>query len=135
MIKRLLIIICLFLITSCSVNKKDLYKLTVNEEEIIVGYSKQEAIFNTFEEIEFDEKGIVSKITIYPKDYNAPVLINDIELDSSISNIISLFEGYESNGAGVVEKKVHGKINRIILYNNILNDDLDELDHITITFE
>lgn len=135
MIKRLIIIICLFLITSCSVNKKDLYKLTVNEEEIIVGYSKQEAIFNTFEEIEFDEKGIVSKITIYPKDYNTPVLINDIELDSSISNIISLFEGYESNGAGVIEKKVHGKINRIILCNNILNDDLDELDHITISFE
>ena len=135
MIKKLLVLICLVLVTSCSVNKKDLYKLTVNEEEIIVGYSKQESIFNTFEEIESDEKGIISKITIYPKDYDAPVLINDIELGSSISNVISLFEGYESNGAGIVEKKVHGKINRIVFYNNILNDDLDELDHITITFE
>ena len=37
--------------------------------------------------------------------------------------------------AGVVDKKVSGKINRIIFYNNILNNDLDELDHITISFE
>ena len=46
-----------------------------------------------------------------------------------------MYNGYDSNDACIVDKKVSGKINRIIFYNNILNDSADELDHITITFE
>lgn len=135
MIKRTLIILCLFLITSCSVNKKDLYKLTINEEDVYVGYSNADSIFTSFDSTKTDEEGILTELTLYVKDYDSPILINDIELDPSILINKELFEGYDSNGACVVEKKVHGKNNRIVFYNNILNDNLDELDHITIFFE
>ena len=135
MIKKILVILCLLIITSCGVNKNNLYKLTINEEDIFVGYSKEENISFSFDEIEADDKGIITKITIYPKDLNNPLYINNIEIDDSISINQEMFKGYESNGACVVEKKVSGKINRIIFYNNILNDNLDELDHISISFE
>lgn len=135
MIKKILVVLCLLLLTSCGVNKKYLYKLTINEEDIYIGYSNIENISFSFDEIETDDKGVITKVTFYPKDIEYPIYIDNIEIDNSISIDQIMYKGYESNGACVVEKITSGKTNRIIFYNNILNDDLDELDHITITFE
>ena len=135
MSKKILVILCLLLLTSCGVNKKNLYKLTINDEDVYVGYSKKEDISLEFDSVKVDDKGIIKEITIYPKDYDSSISINNVEIDDSISVNKEMYKGYDSNGACVIDKKVSGKINRIIFYNNILNNDLDELDHITISFE
>ena len=135
MSKKILVILCLLLLTSCGVNKKNLYKLTINDEDVYVGYSKKEDLSLEFDSIKVDDKGVIKEITIYPKDYDSSIFINNIEIDNSISINKEMYKGYESNGACVVDKKVSGKINRIIFYSNILNTDSDELDHITISFE
>ena len=135
MSKKILVILCLLLLTSCGVNKKNLYKLTINDEDIYVGYTKGEEITTSFDELEVNEKGVITKITLYPKDYGSSISINNIEIEDSISTNKEMYNGYDSNGACIVDEKVSGKINRIIFYNNILNDSADELDHITITFE
>ena len=135
MSKKILVVLCLLLLTSCGVNKKNLYKLTINDEDIYVGYTKSEEISTSFDELEVNDKGVITKITLYPKDYESSVSINNIEIENSISTDKEMYNGYDSNGVCIVDKKVSGKINRIIFYSNILNDDIDELDHITITFE
>lgn len=135
MIKKIFIFLLILLLTSCGVNKKNLYHVVVNEEEIIVGYNKADNIFTSFEDKKQDEEGILTSATFYVKDYDAPIIINDIELSSSINENLILYEGYMSGDACVIEKKVSGKINRIIIYNNILNDNLDEVDHITVSYE
>ena len=134
MIKKIFIILFSLLLVSCSVNKKNLYHIKVNGEEIIVGYSKKDNIFTSFDDYKIDEEGVLTSGTFYIKDYNEPIYIDDVELSLSIVENCALFEGYMSNDACVIEKKVSGRINRIVLYNNILNDNLDELDHITLLF-
>ena len=135
MIKRLLIVLVLLLVTSCGVNKKDLYKLTINDEEIYVGYSKKDSVISSFSEIETDDEGVITKIVLYPSEYDSSILINDVEIDDSISVDTEMYKGYIVDGQGVIDKSVSGKTNRIIFNNNIFNDNLDELDHITILFE
>lgn len=134
MIKRILVILCLLMLTSCGVNKNNLFKLTINDEDIYVGYSKIDDINTSFDEIEVDDKGIITSLTIYPKDYDSTISINNVDIDNSISVNSLMYKGYDSNGACVVEKNVSGRVNRIVFYNNILNDDLDALDHITLSF-
>ena len=135
MIKRILIVLVLLLITSCGVNKKDLYKLTINDEDVYVGYSKKDSVISSFSEIETDDEGIITKIVLYPSEYDSSILINDVEIDDSISVDTEMYKGYIVDGQGVIDKSVSGKTNRIIFNNNIFNDNLDELDHITILFE
>ena len=135
MIKRLLIILVILLVTSCGVNKKDLYKLTINDEDIYVGHSKKDSVVTSFSELETDDEGVITKIVLYPSEYDSSILINDVEIDDSISVDTEMYKGYIVDGQGVIDKSVSGKTNRIIFNNNIFNDNLDELDHITILFE
>ena len=135
MIKRILIVLVLLLVTSCGVNKKDLYKLTINDEDIYVGYSKKDSVVSSFSELETDDEGVITKIVLYPSEYDSSILINDVEIDDSISVDTEMYKGYIVDGQGVIDKSVSGKTNRIIFNNNIFNDNLDELDHITILFE
>ena len=122
--KKILLFFCLLLLVSCGVNKNNLYKLTINDEDIYVGYTNGFQISTSFDELKTDDKGVITKITLYPKDYDSSIAINGIEIDDSISTNKDIYYGYISNGACVVEKKISGKTNRIIFYNNILNDDL-----------
>lgn len=135
MIKKIFLVLLILLLTSCGVNKKNLYHILVNDEEIIVGYDKADNLFTSFEDGKQDEDGILTSATFYVNDYDGSFIIDEIELSPSISRNCELFGGYMSGDACVIEKKVSGKINRIVIYNNILNDDLDEVDHIIVTYE
>lgn len=135
MIKKIILILFVFVLSSCSVNKKNLYHLTVDDEEVIVGYSKLDNLFTSFDECKIDDKGVITSIVIYPKDYDNQIMINNIELSNSIEENALLFEGEMIDEICAIEKKVSGKINRIIIYNNILNDNLDEVDHLVISYE
>lgn len=136
MIKKIgTVLFVLLILSSCSVNKKDLFNLFINDEEIIVGYTKSEDIYSSFDNIKVDEDDIITSITLYPKDYDSLIFINKVEIDSSIETMCAMYNGYMKDGLCIIEKKVKGKVNRIVLYNNVLNDDLDKLDHIVISYE
>lgn len=135
MTKKFLLLLLLLFLSSCSINKKNLFKLNVNGESIYVGYTKISDITSTFDDIETNEDGVITRLTIYINDYSGPIFVNDYLLNDSIIDNVNGYEWYESNGAYIVEKAISNKVNRMIFYNNILNYDLDKLDHITISFE
>lgn len=148
MLKKIFVILILLFTTSCSIEKKDYYNFSIDNYKIVVGYDDSKYLKNAFEinnnellllnkhfaNVGFNED-IISCFEFNLKDYGSIFKIDDIELDKSIKNNCEMLNGeyfYKQTKGCIIQKQVGENTNAIIMYGDILNDDLDELSKIEI---
>lgn len=127
------------LLFACKSKKEDFYNLKIGDIEIVVGYDQSvdenlpiEYSINTI-----NKKDVVSKIIYYAGDIDASLYINDYKL-TSIKETCDYFSGdyMEKNGHSCIfGKRINKHDNYVILYSDILSDDLDQIDRIEIYYE
>lgn len=143
-IKKLLIIAICLILTGCGkVNKEDLYTVNIEGIDISVGYDDSSVLANTISEYETitdkDEKEILDKIVVYIKDLNSPTItIDGLSITSSISETCELFNGELTNKNGyvcLISKRVKKHDNYILIYGDILSDNVDEVDRVEVYYK
>ena len=86
---------------------------------------------------ETKKKELITDLTIYADDTNKDIKINDISISNGINNVCNTLEGtlIEKNGyTCVLNKLVDNVNNTVILYSDILEDNLDKVDRIEINY-
>lgn len=141
MLKKLLIILNLFILVGCSSSREDYYILSFNNESIAVGYDDvndvDTSLLDSFSTISNKDKNIVSSITVYTSDVG-DIYLNGTILNKGIKETCDVLNGEygEKNGhVCLLSKRVHGHNNYILLYSDILSDDLDKIDHIVVEYK
>lgn len=138
--KKFLIIVFLFISILLSLNflppkKEDFFKLTFNDREISVGYDEYLNI-SGIDHYAYDEKGKLSELVIYLNDLQEAYL-NDAPLNN-IEDVCTSFNGelkQNNTKACLIQKDVKGKVNYVILVNNILADDEDKIDRVEVYYK
>ena len=92
--------------------------------------------FGNINLINYKKKNIVTYFEFNIKDYGSSYKIDDSTLDKSIKTNCDLLGGEYINknnvNACIIQKQVGNKTNALIMYGDLLNDDLDELSKIEI---
>ncbi len=127
------------LLFGCGDKKEDFYNLKIGNNEIVVGYDQgiDESLPIEYSINTINKKDVVSKIIYYVDDLNADLYINDYKL-SSIKETCDYFSGeyFEKNGhACMFGRVVKGHDNYVLLYSDILSDNLDQIDRVEIYYE
>lgn len=138
--KKFLIIVFLCISILLSLNflppkKEDFFKLTFNDREISVGYDEYLNI-SGIDHYAYDEKGKLSELVIYLNDVQE-VYLNDVPLNN-IEDVCTSFNGelkQNNTKACLIQKDVKGKVNYVILVNNILADDEDKIDRVEVYYK
>lgn len=138
--KKFLIIVFLCISILLSLNflppkKEDFFKLTFNDREISVGYDEYLNI-SGIDHYAYDEKGKLSELVIYLNDLQEAYL-NDVPLNN-IEDVCTSFNGelkQNNTKACLIQKDVKGKVNYVILVNNILADDEDKIDRVEVYYK
>lgn len=141
--KKILSIVFLFLLTACgNINQKDLYKITIGGKSIVVGYDDSSVIddnIDSYTTTMKDDKEILNKIVVYINDIDNDILIDDIKITDSIAQTCTLLNGEFSNAYNgevcLVAKRIKKHDNYVLIYSDILNDDLDKTDRVEIYFD
>ena len=127
------------LLFACESKKEDFYNLKIGDNEIVVGYDQSidESLPIEYRINTINKKDVVSKIIYYVDDLDADLYINDYKL-TSIKETCDYFSGeyIEKNGhACMFGMVVKGHDNYVLLYSDILSDDLDQIDRVEIYYE
>lgn len=138
--KKFLIIVFLCISILLSLNflppkKEDFFKLTFNDREISVGYDEYLNI-SGIDHYAYDEKGKLSELVIYLNDVQEAYL-NDVPLNN-IEDVCTSFNGelkQNNTKACLIQRDVKGKVNYVILVNNILADDEDKIDRVEVYYK
>jgi len=136
--KKLLLVLCLFMLSACG-NKY--YVISVGEEKITVG---KDTTIPTNENINYktytDKKGneVLSEISFLVDDVDSEIKINDVSINDSVKSLCDSFNGeysYKLNETCLIHKTVSNRENYIIISGNILNDNVDKIDNITVGYD
>lgn len=138
--KKILIIIFLLISVFLSLNflppkKEDYYKLSFSDREISVGYDEY-LNYTGISHYAYDEKGKLSELVIYLDDVGM-LYLDDVLLDN-LENVCSTFNGElkENNTkACLIQKDVKGKVNYVLLVNDILDDDINKIDRVEVYYK
>ena len=138
--KKILIIIFLLISVFLSLNflppkKEDFYKLSFSDREISVGYDEY-LNYTGISHYAYDEKGKLSELVIYLDDVGMIYL--DVVLVDNLENVCSTFNGElkENNTkACLIQKDVKGKVNYVLLVNDILDDDINKIDRVEVYYK
>ena len=138
--KKFLIIVFLFISILLSLNflppkKEDFFKLTFNDREISVGYDEYLNI-SGIDHYAYDEKGKLSELVIYLNDVQE-VYLNDVPLNN-IEDVCTSFNGelkQNNTKACLIQKDVKGKVNYVLLVNDILDDDINKIDRVEVYYK
>lgn len=138
--KKILIIIFLLISVFLSLNflppkKEDFYKLSFSDREISVGYDEY-LNYTGISHYAYDEKGKLSEFVIYLDDVGM-IYLDDVLLDN-LENVCSTFNGElkENNTkACLIQKDVKGKVNYVLLVNDILDDDINKIDRVEVYYK
>lgn len=138
--KKILIVVFLFISVLLSLKflppkKEEFYKLTVNDSDIYVGYDEY-LNYSGINHYAYDEKGKLSELVVYLSDVNN-ISLDDNPLDN-IEDICTKFNGelkYNNTKACLIQKDVYGKVNYVILVNDILDDDINKIDRVEVYYK
>lgn len=138
--KKILIIIFLLISVFLSLNflppkKEDFYKLSFSDREISVGYDEY-LNYTGISHYAYDEKGKLSELVIYLDDVGM-LYLDDVLLDN-LENVCSTFNGElkENNTkACLIQKDVKGKVNYVLLVNDILDDNINKIDRVEVYYK
>ena len=138
--KKILIIIFLLISVFLSLNflppkKEDFYKLSFSDREISVGYDEY-LNYTGISHYAYDEKGKLSELVVYLDDVGM-LYLDDVLLDN-LENVCSTFNGElkENNTkACLIQKDVKGKVNYVLLVNDILDDNINKIDRVEVYYK
>lgn len=143
--KKLFILLSLFLLVSCKYKREDFYMLRYEDKEIVVGYDTIEKIEDDEDIDDYkyylneDDEKIINGIVIYVEDLDNPnIYIDDYLLDKGIKETCDDLEGefIKKNGhACLISKNVYKRANYILIYGDILDDDIDKINRIEIYYD
>ena len=143
--KKLFILLSLFLLVSCKYKREDFYMLRYEDKEIVVGYDTIEKIEDdeNIDDYKYylneDDEKIINGIVIYVEDLDNPnIYIDDYLLDKGIKETCDDLEGefIEKNGhACLISKNVYKRANYILIYGDILDGDIDKINRIEIYYD
>ena len=143
--KKLLTLTAILLLCACSAKREDFYSLSFDGNTISVGYDKAEVLegiegidsYGTY--LNDKQEAIISKLVIYLNDLNSPlVMIDERPLSSGIMETCLDLDGelIEKNGyVCLIGKEVGNKENYIMIYGDILDDDLNRIDRIEVYYD
>lgn len=140
--KKYILLILLFLLSACGqIKQDDLYTLNINGSNITVGYDSLDKINDMIDSYSFyiDKKDneILNKLVVYLADANNNISIDGINVTDRISETCTLLNGELKTKNGyvcLISKRVKKHDNYILIYGDILNDDLDKTDRIEVYF-
>lgn len=141
--KILTLLLITFILFGCAPKKEEYYNLTFENVKVAVGYDSVDVIddlhVNSFNyHLDKKENKILDDLEIYVNDLNDNnIYIDDYKLGTSIKNTCTDLNGeiVSNNGnACVLHKTVGDFENVIIIYGNILNDDVDKIDRIEVKY-
>lgn len=142
--KKLSILILLIFLIACSNSRQeDLYTININGQDITVGYDGIDTLnsyidsYTTF--IDNKDKEVLDKIVVYVNDVNGNISIDGTPIGDSIAQTCTSLNGEYSNKENgdvcLLSKRVKKHDNYIIIYGDILNDDLDKVDRIEVYYK
>ena len=138
-IKKIILLVLLVFLSSCQkVERTDFYVLNIGEDSIVVGYDDETFIKDYMDEYEINEDAYIDKVVLYLKDAEDSVSIDDYLLNKGIEETCSDLNGeyLEKNGhVCLISKRVNKKDNYVLLYSDILSDDLDEIDRVEVYYK
>ncbi len=138
-IKKTILIVLLVILSSCQrVKRTDFYVLNIGEDSIVVGYDDETFIKDYLDEYEINEEGYIDKIVLYLKDVDEDISIDDYLLNKGIEETCGDLEGeyLEKNGhVCLISKRVNRHDNYVLLYGDILSDDLDKIDRVEVYYK
>ena len=142
--KRLLVLLLCILLVSCKAKREDYYRLSFDGMDIAVGYDGTEVLgdpydIDSYETFTDDKDNVrLKSLVVYLYDVYSDVWIDDYKLTRGIKDTCKDLKGdfIDKNGhACFIGKEVNGRENYIILYGDILSDDLDRIDRIEIIYD
>lgn len=137
--KKLSIFLLLILCACTSIRKDDLYSINIDGTNYVVGYDDSSFInenIDSYSLTTLNDKEVLSSLTVYVNDVNS-ISIDSISISDSISETCSLLNGEMENNNGyvcLVSKRVNRHDNYILIYGDILDDNLDRTDRVEIHF-
>ena len=138
-IKKIILLVLLVFLSSCQrVKRTDFYVLNIGEDSIVVGYDDETFLKDYMDEYEINEDAYIDKVVLYLKDVEDSVSIDDYLLNKGIEETCSDLNGeyLEKNGyVCLISKRVNKKDNYVLLYSDILSDDLDEIDRVEVYYK
>ncbi len=138
-IKKIILIVLLVTLSSCQrVKRTDFYVLNIGEDSIVVGYDDETFIKDYLDEYEINEEGYIDKIVLYLKDVDEDISIDDHLLNKGIEETCGDLEGEYSEKNGhvcLISKRVNRHDNYVLLYGDILSDDLDKIDRVEVYYK
>jgi len=142
--KAILILIMALFLSACAAKRDDFYVFKYGVKSVAVGYDETCDDFITSKKT-YDEdkkKEIITYAEAYVKDLAdngyLHYSIGDVELDTSVKSNCEKLNGRLVENKGytcVISKNTDDKLLILELHGNILNDDMDELDHIIMKAE
>lgn len=143
--KYISLILLLVLLSACAAKETDFYQLTFKDKKITVGFDDEEKLKDIkgiydYQIIQNKKKqNIISSLTIYVNDLqDKEILINNYSINNGVKNVCEHLNGEFINNNGyacVLHQEVKKKENVVIIYGNILNDDMDKIDHLEISYK
>ena len=137
-IKKIIILCFLFTLSSCKrVERNDFYVLTVGNNSVAVGYDSS-TFLSDYEIYSDDKTEYVSKVVLYLDDVDSSVSIDDYVLNKGIKETCSDLDGeyLEKNGhVCLISKRVNKHDNYVLLYSDILDDDIDKIDRVEVYYK
>ena len=138
-IKKIILLVLLVLLSSCQrIKRTDFYVLNIGEDSIAVGYDDKSFIKDYIDEYEINEEEYIDKIVLYLKDVEDNVSIDDYMLNKGIKETCADLNGEYIEKRGhvcLISKRVNKHDNYILLYGDILADDLDKIDRIEVYYK
>ena len=141
--KKLLIIFIAILLVGCATKREEYYVLSFDDKSIAVGYDNVEVLeginvdsYSTY--LNKKEEEIINKIVIYVDDIGSLIYLDDYPLNKGIKETCGNLKGELINNNGyacVLEKEVDKGHDYIVIYGDILDDDINRIDRIEVSYE
>ena len=141
--KKLLIILIAILLVGCATKREEYYVLSFDDKSIAVGYDNVEVLeginidsYSTY--LNKKEEEIINKVVIYVDDIGSLIYLDDYPLNKGIKETCGDLKGEFINNNGyacVLEKDVDKGHDYIVIYGDILDDDINRIDRIEVGYE
>lgn len=140
--KKLLIIFLLLLLVGCATKREEYYVLSFDDRSIAIGYDGIEALeginidsYSTY--LNNKEEEIINKVVIYVDDIDSLFYLDEYPLNKGIKETCADLKGELINNNGyacVLEKEVDKGHDYVVIYGDILDDDINKIDRIEISY-
>lgn len=143
--KKILFILLLLLLTSCGTKRSSFYELKYNDSSVVVGcdnisiVENDEYIDSYSYYLNKNDEPILSKLVLYVDDLdNKNIYIDNHLLNEGIKETCASLKGelIDHNGyACLINKTVNKRENYILIYGDILADDINKINRIEVYYD